>query len=107
MFSRSNEVIEIFGQFIQNQEKNPVQKILAKIGLHPSYITKKTERENRKAELGPVHKRIIEFISRYLMECEESVVEDFLLDSEKQLKLVNSFIQKGLLLSSAVRELWQ
>ena len=30
------------------------------------------------------------------MECEESVVEDFLLDSEKQLKLVNSFIQKGL-----------
>ena len=63
---------------------------------------KKTERENRKAELGPVHKRIIEFISRYLMECEESVVEDFLLDSEKQLKLVNSFIQKGLLLSSAI-----
>ena len=77
----------------------------AHFGRKYRYITKKTERENRKAELGPVHKRIIEFISRYLMECEESVVEDFLLDSEKQLKLVNSFIQKGLLLSSAVRAL--
>ena len=73
----------------------------AHFGRKYRYITKKTERENRKAELGPVHKRIIEFISRYLMECEESVVEDFLLDSEKQLKLVNSFIQKGLLLSSS------
>ena len=36
------------------------------------------------------------------MECEESVVEDFLLDSEKQLKLVNSFIQKGMRIFSAL-----
>ena len=53
------------------------------------------EREERKAELTPIHKRIIDQIAQYVMKCDPQVVEDFILDSPKQIELINDFAKKG------------
>ena len=55
----------------------------------------KAEREARKASIGPVHKRIIDYIAQDVMNTQASVVEDFILDSEKQMKLIENFSEKG------------
>ena len=64
--------------------------------IHFNYSIRKAERENRKAELGPVHKRLIDLIAEYVMECDPQIVEDFILDSEKQMSMISSFIKKGI-----------
>lgn len=55
----------------------------------------KAEREARKGSLGAVHKRIMEYIASDVMKTNMQVVEDFILDSEKQMKLFENFIEKG------------
>ena len=53
------------------------------------------EREERKAELTPIHKRIIDQIAQYVMKCDPQVVEDFILDTPKQIELISDFAKKG------------
>ena len=45
--------------------------------------------------MTPIHKRIIEQIAQYVMNCDPQGVEDFILDSAKQIELINDFTKKG------------
>lgn len=45
--------------------------------------------------MGPVHKRIMEYIATDVMKTSVQVVEDFILDSAKQMELFTNFIEKG------------